>query len=354
MNKLPLILLSLTLSSAPAGQAGGELALTDRQQHGGVCSASGAVAVGSGKFLVADDEDNCLRLYDAAPGGRPLQQFELDKFLKLEEKGKESDLEAATWLNGRVFWITSHGNNSEGEERLNRRRLFATTVREVGGKIEVEPQGKPYRTLLNDLLTNPKFKALKLGQLSKKAPEKGGINIEGLTATPDNRLLIGFRSPLLDEGKALLVTLRNPDEVVNATAPAAYDEPRLLDLGGLGVRSIEYIKERRAYLIIAGPDGSKGEFRLYEWQGGMAQPRQLASLSKLLSAHGIDEKEAGPEALFFDPRSGQVRILLDEGDRQSGGVRCKDLDKAELKSKPCKDSDKKHFTSFRLVGLGAN
>jgi hypothetical protein len=32
----------------------------------------------------------------------------------------------------------------------------------------------------------------------------GGLNIEGLAATPDGQLLIGFRNPL-SEGKALLL-----------------------------------------------------------------------------------------------------------------------------------------------------
>ncbi|MEO7101171.1 MAG: hypothetical protein ABI162_17595 [Luteolibacter sp.] len=50
------------------------------------------------------------------------------------------------------------------------------------------------------------------------------------------QLYIGFRNPIID-GKAVLVPLTNPKEVIRAGARAILGNPVQLDLGGLGFRS---------------------------------------------------------------------------------------------------------------------
>ncbi|HYG61171.1 MAG TPA: DUF3616 domain-containing protein [Thermoanaerobaculia bacterium] len=70
------------------------------------------------------------------------------------------------------------------------------------------------------------------------AEEPGALNIEGLAAK-DGKLLIGFRGPVRG-GKALVVTLENPQEVLNQGAPASFATPIELDLDGLGIRSLEH------------------------------------------------------------------------------------------------------------------
>jgi len=47
--------------------------------------------------------------------------------------------------------------------------------------------------------------------LAPKTP--GALNIEGLCATPDHKLLIAFRNPL-PQSKALLIPLENPEQVI--------------------------------------------------------------------------------------------------------------------------------------------
>jgi hypothetical protein len=44
-----------------------------------------------------------------------------------------------------------------------------------------------------------------------------GLNIEGLAATPEKKLLIGFRNPIRSQ-RALLASLENPREVMQGKA----------------------------------------------------------------------------------------------------------------------------------------
>jgi hypothetical protein len=343
-----LAVLVMAVASIPATKS---IQLTAPHRHLGVCDASAAVAVGDGRFLVADDEDNCLRLYAANSDGQPLQPpLGLSESLELGGESKEVDWEAATRLGGRLVWLTSHGNNKEGKFQERRHRLLGLTLKESGGKVEVGQAGKPYRRLLEDLLAQPELKKLKLDQLKSLAPEQGGVNIEGLSATPDGRLLIAFRSPV-PQGKALVVAMTNPQEVLDGGARAQFAAPSRLDLGGLGVRSIEYAAKRKAYLILAGPAGDGAQSRLYEWDGQSVKPKMLADLRPLLTKLQVS-KESNPEALVVYPESGRVQVLLDGGDQvvTAGGqaVRCKDVRKDALKDAPCRDAEGKHFSSVWL------
>ena len=102
-----------------------------------------------------------------------------------------------------------------------------------------------------------------------------GLNIEGLTTSLDgSSLWLGLRSPLC-RGRALLIPLTNPVALLglgeSQPQPAAPGPPILLDLGGLGIRSIERDTVSRIYWIAAGPAGPEdGPFRLFTWDGDPA------------------------------------------------------------------------------------
>src|SRR5262245_46723677 len=92
------------LSSVPAApQARLELA-----EYTGMCDASAGVAIAADLFIVASDEDNRLRIYRRDRPGAPEQEFDLTAFLKLGAD-QEADIEGATRIGDRIFWITSHG-----------------------------------------------------------------------------------------------------------------------------------------------------------------------------------------------------------------------------------------------------
>ena len=284
----------------------------------GPCDASAAVAVGPHTFIVANDEDNVLRVYgpgDAQP--RP-GAFDLNAFLGLEADGPEADIEGATRIGDVIYWITSHGADKKGRPRPSGRRLFATQLEIVNGRVKVTPVGKPYDQLVHDFAVDPKLQEYGLEAAARRAPKRAqALNIEGLAATPAGGLLIGFRNPI-PQGKALVVPIENPEDIVLGKAPAKLGSPMLLPLGGLGIRSIEYSAGRGEYLIIAGPAGEQGPFHLYRWTGS---PTDVPMEVSDVSFSGLQ-----PEALIVYPADpNEIDILSDDGTRELRGVACKDL-----------------------------
>jgi hypothetical protein len=302
--------------------------------HSGICDASTAVAVAPGKFLVANDECahvaesnacNKLLVYDAEGPGRALQEIDVTPFMALDKVKKEADIEGSAALDGRVYWITSHGRNKDGEIKKNRYRLFATEVKTDGGKIALAAAGKPYADLLKNILADETFRSFTRERLdpgndpSLAAEGKEAINIEGLSAWKAGQLLIGFRNPV-PQGLALLVPLENPAELLSQPGKTArFGAPIRLDLGGRGIRSIEYWKERDLYLIVGGPIGKpdpqeKKPFRLYQWSGKSTPgPEEIGS---------ADLTGLNPEAIVIYPGiKNRFQVLSDDG--EEGG--CKDL-----------------------------
>lgn len=279
----------------------------------GACDASGAVPIDARHFAVADDEDNVIRVYDAFNGGQPVQRTNLSKQLALQRKG-ESDIEAATSANGKAFWLSSHARNAKGAADPNRSLLITTELPALDTRLEL--RGQVYRQLLEDLKHTPELARYELARAAELGPkEPGGLNLEGLTATPEGTLLIGFRSPV-PGGKALIVPLLNP-EAAGSAGPLRFGTALELELSGLGVRSLSYW--RGQYLIAAGPSGDgAGPRRLYRWRGAGTQPQ-------LVVEEQLDD--ANPEAFFTAEDNGDILVLSDDGTRPIRGKACKKLGK---------------------------
>lgn len=285
-------------------------------RHSGMCDASDSVAVGSTMFVVANDEDDVLRVYLRDQPGKPVHAFDLAPFLMTGSDYPEADIEGAARIGDRIYWITSHATNKDGKPRPSRHRLFATEVKVSGDSVTITPAGTPYKNLVKDLSETPGLKDFKLGEAAKRPPEGvGGLNIEGLAATPQGKLLIAFRNPI-PGGKALLVPLENPQEVIGGKA-AKLGKPILLFLDGRGIRGIAYFDAWGSYLIIAGPYGDTGDFKLYRWSGAAsANPEPVK---------GLDFKGLHPEALTIYPgEKTKIQILSDDGAEQIDGKDCKD------------------------------
>jgi hypothetical protein len=281
----------------------------------GMCDASAAVAVGKDRFLVANDEDNVLRLFNADQGDEPLAIFDLSDFIKPDPDKPESDLEAAARLGELVFWTTSHGRNKSDKVRESRHRLFATRVVDDGERVEVRGVGNPYSRLLEDLTGDPRLQKYKLDEASLLAPKKkNALNIEGLAATPDGKLLIGFRNPI--PGKhALIVPLDNPRQIIEG-ARARLGAPIELDLDGHGIRDMAYDAARKVYWIVSGSYKSDGKFSLYRWSGDPDTPPQRAKT--------VDFDDLSPEAIVVYPgEPGRIQFLSDDGSRTIGERECK-------------------------------
>lgn len=294
-------LLSVVLCLAAAGSAAAQAPESfDRTiaAFPGLCEASAALPLAPGTFVVADDDEDDLRRYNTDRFSRSADVDISD----LEGLDDTSDLEGATRIGDTLYWITSHSTNRQGRQRPQRQRLFAVRI---GLDEDEDPQlvGTPYTMLLADLPQGGSFAKFQLGTAAtRRAEDPGALNIEGLAAAPDGKLLIGFRNPITD-GKALVIPLNNPAGVV-VGQPAAFGDPIELDLGGLGIRSLEFWPARNAYVIIAGPFGSSGPFQAFHWSGRSGEnpvPMKNIDLAGLI-----------PEAVFVD--GDDLIILSDDGD----------------------------------------
>jgi hypothetical protein len=157
-----------------------------------------------------------------------------------------------------------------------------------------------------------------LGAGRNRAPlTEGAVNIEGMTAAEDGTLWIGFRSPL-PHGKAILVRLLNPNQVIEG-ARAKFATPRLLDLGGLGIRSLS--SYQGSYLAVAGPAQRRGVFRLVRFDDD-GPPRPVA---------GAEFEGLSPEGLFTPEGREDILVLSDDGMQQVNGKACKKLSDQKLK-----------------------
>ena len=302
----------------------------EEKKYFGISNPSGAVALNDKLLVVADDEDNILRIYDKNVVDKPVQTIALSSVFKgkiADGEDLEIDLESAAEIDGTYFWIGSHSSSRTGELRPARHRLLAVTITPgTNGKFSVKPVGDIYTSLIADLKKDSRFDDYDLGKAKKnQAKAVDGLSIEGLAATVNKGLLIGFRNPLIGgkikkdrlvHGKALVVELLNPFEVIHGVK-AKFADPIELDLDGFGIREITQRKKNK-YLIVAGPyhenvatdDHKCEESRLYKWSSKSGKLNRLKKFD--LDTLNIEA------ALFYPGNDDCVQLLSDDGKLGSG------------------------------------
>jgi len=330
----------------------------------GMSDASAAAALSDDMFVVADDEDNVLRVYKTNQTSLPVAwlpvfSYDLTPFLGIEPGYTEADIEGATMLDDTIYWITSHGRNTDGKMRPNRYRFFAVKVNVQNQNITIQPVGIPCRTLVHSLLKAENMRHLGLDQatrfdaknLTKQqrknlAPKENGLNIEALCASADGKTIyIGFRNPR-PYSKAIVVPLNNPQQVIEKQQPPIFADPLLWDLKGLGIRSMEYSHFHKAYFIVAGPHNDEpAEFALYRWSGRKDESPLLVRLIN---------SDFNPEALVAFKNSDKLLLLSDDGglavdvSDASECMRGKLRKDGKCLNKYLNNPDKKHFRGIWL------
>jgi hypothetical protein len=368
-----------TVNTNPATQPAGSHVDVDPGDNApwvvfsGTSDASAAIALDERTLLVADDENNVLRAY-RIDGGSPTFKFDLTKFMGLEGKHPEADIEAAARIGDRVYWITSHGRNRNGKWRPNRCRFFAAHISEDSGRVAIRPVGRSYSKLAERMMGDPGVREVcpglplsyRHGELNgsarqRLAPKDRGLNIEGLCASADgDRLYIGLRNPqsssrASDSDRAIVLPLLNPAEIVDRGRAPKFGRPMLWDLGGLGVRDMVYSARDRAAFILAGPKDDTGGFALYRWSGNVDE--QPVSLQKLDS----HKPSWRPEAVVVFPQSSGLFILSDDGVVPipvSGPADCirpeyYRYDGTSL-NKHLRDETRKYFRALRISPVSRN
>ena len=166
MRATSIVLLFVSVSSAASFAAGGGPA-GEELVFRGASDASAAVAISRDMFIVADDENNVLRVCEAGKAGSPVFSYDLTGFLGIDPEHPEADIEGTTKIGSRIYWITSHGRNKDSKMRPNRYRFFATDVGVSDGSVTVRPAGEPCSTLVHELLKTPTAGRLGLAKATR-------------------------------------------------------------------------------------------------------------------------------------------------------------------------------------------
>jgi len=324
------------------------VALSEVKFFKGACDASAAVALDSDTILVADDEDNYLRIYSYDDPGLPISSFSLDDFLGVVDSSHpESDIEACTRVGNIIYWITSHGRSKKGKWRSSRYRLFATEILKINGNYKLRPLGRPCLNLIDALLKLDDLKLQKnigvAGEDSgrKLAPKEYGLNIEGMTISADGKdLYIGMRNPV-PGNRAILIPLKNIEDVILRKSDPKLGAPIYLNLANRGIRSIEYSSAHQMYFIIAGSISGEDNSSIYSWSGDIkTDPKTIMPFSKL-----------NPEAIAPIKDSKQLYVLSDDGNvkhRVKSNETNDQLINGASSCKSLKDYKKKRF---RVISL---
>ncbi len=230
---------------------------------------SGAVTLKDGKVLLVEDESKkSLQVISVDKNGKveELGEPKMSQKIKMSLKHKVRDIEGvAINEHNQLYLITSHSTNKKDKHKKAREQIVRLNYEH--GKVS---NFKHYHGLLNALQElNPALN----NSFSKR---KKQINIEALTWDRDsNSLLIGLRSPLID-GKAIVVPLKNPNDIFDKHENPKLAKPILLDLYGDGIRAMSWDKKREGYWIVSGSVGKrKGDFSLWFWD----KKRNLLTIS---------------------------------------------------------------------------
>jgi hypothetical protein len=277
----------------------------------GIHEPSAIQQLPDGRFLVVEDEKehpfSLITLgLDGSVSSTPLTPgwFESgDSFWKLD------DLEGVTRDRaGNLYAVTSHSRDGDGDEKPSRDKLVRFRIE--GERVKAQQVVKGLKPAL--VAVHP---VLAAAAAIRDVKADGGLNIEALEISPDpQRLLIGFRSPLLDR-RAIIATLDNPAEIFESDAPPRISATlQTLDLGGHGIRGMSYLPALGGYLVISGPVAREAvQFRLWFWSGQPEAPARRVSVPGLA---GFEHAEGISPAVI----DGQQRIVIvsDDGSRAAG------------------------------------
>lgn len=277
----------------------------------GVYEPSAIQQLPDGRFLVVEDEkQHPFSLVTIGPDGSagsiplgPGPTAAVGAFWKLD------DLEGLALAgSGHIYATTSHSRDGDGDAKKSRDKLVRFRIEGDRVVDQSVMQGlKPALVAAHPLL------AVAAEVVDVKSD--GGLNIEALEISPDQqRLLIGFRSPLLDT-RAIVAAVENPAAIFDAGEP-----PRIaatldtLDLGGDGIRGMSYIPALGGYLVISGPVArARVQFRLWFWSGVRGEPARRVTVPGLV---GLEHAEGVSPALIHGRQC--IVIVSDDGSREDG------------------------------------
>jgi hypothetical protein len=277
----------------------------------GIYEPSAIQQLPDGRFLVVEDEkQHPFSLVTISPDGSassiPLSPGLLeagDAFWKLD------DLEGlALDRSGYIYALTSHSRDSGGDKKKSRDKLVRFQIEDERVVAPMVFRGlKPALVATHPVLARAaEIRDVKTG---------GGLNIEALEISPDQQsLLIGFRSPLIDDS-AIIACVENPSAIFEAGEPPRISATlETLYLDGNGIRGMSHIPSLGGYLVISGPVAREQvHFQLWFWSGLPGEPARSVTAPGL---QGFEHAEGVSPAVIDG--SQRIMIVSDDGSRKKG------------------------------------
>jgi len=282
-----------------------------------VFEPSGATTLPDGKVLIVEDERSttALKLLEVKKDNSIVEigNLYLPKKIKKVFKKEIEDLEAVTSNGNKIYAITSftEGKNSSKQQA---REKFIMFNYEDGAikKLYI------YANLKNDLKES--FPEIFKDNIFMQ----DSINIEGLSFDKqNNQILLGFRAPLVNS-KAMIIAIKNPDDMFTNNAKPEFSKPIYLNLDGMGIRDLTYDKEKNGYWIIAGSVNERNfNFQLWFWN------RDKSIVSKIKNHPNIGYGE-GITLINRDSKRPALLIVEDNGKRPNKSAHYVVIDRDSL------------------------
>jgi hypothetical protein len=270
--------------------------------------------------VVVDDEAQAAQvvtLYDGRLEAGPIVPLISDAF---DGKPLELDGEGVAFSGGDFYVIGSHGHPRDRKRSLDpdrdREEIAAkikASSRLIRFKLPAKRDGNRETIAVGVVSSSRVREAIAassaLSPYMDQRLEQNGVTVEGIAVVGD-RLYVGFRAPLLDGGKAAIMSLAV--DALFGSGPLDA-QVALLDLDGHGVRDLSV--RDGTLVILAGPaDDQDGPYAVYLWDR-MLPPVLLGGLTDVAS----DEK---PEAILpLDDPPGAMRFLILSDGVKEGAAR---------------------------------
>ena len=255
----------------------------------GMFEPSGIVQLNDGRLLAVEDEPTSPFVVitpNTNDGSFSISNLRINA-LYHPAMTQISDLEGVTIdPSGSIYAITSHSRNSNGKRKPEREKIIHFIIdgdRLLRSSVRIDFRKKLIKA----------FPVLKKAAKERDVKDERGLNIEGLTFSPDGDVLwVGLRAPLIDE-KAIMIGVLNPRATLESGESFQFiDQPVALDLDSGGIRDIAYDPTLSGYLILSQRENTKTEkaFKLWLWSGNaQSAPRRIriTDIKKLKRTEGI-------------------------------------------------------------------
>lgn len=274
---------------------------------GDLCEASAAVPITGAEFVVADNERKNEIFKFRLKGEKLIGGTEM----KMPKGQRPRDIEALAFHDGILAVVGSHSRKSGCRPAPKRARIRflkiagdeLVHVNAISSSHELlharSTAGRCEKTLFTKAGSSTLASSFCRELVKSSCP---GLNIEGAFFSPQGRLWLGLRGPLVkaENGFAVLVRLASRDALV-------FDQIRFLDLGGKGIRSLT-LRDTELFVVAGNVNDDDEPHKLYRFSADTLLAGVARGVRGGLSSNLPTHTEA------FLPLSSEKGIAMTDGD----------------------------------------